>query len=414
MTDDQPHTIALNDAWNAVVRGNQPADQGVGPDEDQVLVHTLYQAVAMHYPAPDAGVAWQRVMAREAHRNQRAAELIDQTSEEILSVLVLAGAAHDAARPFPQNVPQSRRRSRWHSISSVILLAAVIVLALLGSIRGIVAWPPFQARPGDTPTTFQAVSSDGDPEVLAIDPDVLIVHLGSGWKLSSALAEIANVMEPMFDGSLGSTRFVFRGPEGALTIVEVLPVAADPSALASAWAQTDSESLIEMGRLEPETRSREAVIVTGCRQAIHIEGARKSEPPSPVGITLCAVESSEIVLVTTSGEFLGNEGWSASDRVATFVAAELAAAPIVPTHRFVHRSETESGLYQAALTGSPLLRPLASGTLLRWTGDVAPSPNAVSKTPWLKMRTADGPEGWVPGDLLIPAPTGEVLGSAPE
>lgn len=131
------------------------------------------------------------------------------------------------------------------------------------------------------------------------------------------------------------------------------------------------------------------------------------------GFTLCAVAASEVVLAATSGEVLGDEGAAASDRVAAFVAAELAEAPIVPTHRYAGSGATARGLLQSPSPNAPVVQPLAWGTPLRWTGDAAASPDPQDPTPWLKMRSPEGMEGWAPGALLVPTVVGQAPGSYP-
>lgn len=411
MSDNRATVPGADPNRNALPRCGEPESLPDVSFDDHAMVQTLQQAVAMHYPVPDANVAWRHVLRQHTHQHAGAG-VPHGEQQEITPPLVMNSIAppHRAVRTT-QDQLASPTRVAWRSALGVAALVAVIVLGFLGSARGIIDWPRVPAQTEDSVDTLQAVSPD-DQEVLALDPEKLGEHLGTGWNLTSAWSGVADVGASDFTGFLGSTRFVFRGPEEALITVDIRPVAGDPASPAVAWAWAKEDALYEQSRLVAGGSSQPTSL-QGCRDALHMEGARKADHSSVGGVTLCAVDSSEIVLTTTAGEVLGSEGWTASDRVATFVAAELAEASIVPTHRYEGSGAIGSGLYQNALLNAPLVQPLNRGARLRWTGDAAPSPDSGSKTPWLRMRTVEGMEGWVPGELLDPAVEGEVSGPYP-
>ena len=380
--------------------------------DEPAMVHLLQEAVVTRYPVPDATTAWNRVLALQTTPGvDGGASPIDPQRFPRFAVARTSAVQHrdPASTQAPSTLPAL---VSWRAILGVVTLATVIVVGLLGSLRGSVAWPPLPAQTSEPSVTMPAVSSAAQ-DVLAFDPALLVRHLGAGWSLSSGRALVAEVGAPDFTGFLGTTRLVLRGPEEALITVEVRPVAADFFSMDSAWSWAHSDALMEQGRLVAAEASSESANVQGCRQALHIERMREADRTAIGGVTLCAVASSEIVLVTTSGAVLGAEGWAASDQVASVVAQALADATFVPTHRYEGASTPARGLLQSPLTNAPVTQPLTWGTLLRWTGDAAVSPIPDSETPWLKMRTAEGMEGWVSGDLLAPAVEGEVLGTFP-
>lgn len=403
MTEDHRYPLTPNGHRNSKPQGGSDGDLTL---EDQSMVQMLQQAAAMRYPVPDPEVTWQRIMARQAPSNVRAVNKRGHQRDRTLPPLVSSGAPHLPAMPKPQALPAPPLHVQWRPVLAVLALSAVVGLGLLGSLRGVLEWSWPLAQRGMILPMQEAASSD--QVVLALDPADLQAQLGPGWSIEGSQAGVADVEAPAITGFLGSTRLQFGGPNGARLTLVIMPLAADASAISKAWSWTreDLADIVQYA-MDPNSSTLaygpEDTTVPGCAQAIHREGDGKVDWMYLVGVTLCQVDTQEMVLVTTSGEILGNEGSAASDQMASFIAKHLVSSPIVPTHHY-DGIDTGDGLSRDPSPDAPVVEPLPRGAPLRWTGELERTVNGDVETYWLQMQTADGTEGWVPGTSLVPTP----------
>lgn len=374
-------------------------------DEDYDMVQLLQQSLALRYPVPDPEDTWQRVLS--SHARSRASTEVPgaRRHDSTLQSLVSIGAPPLLTIPLPHVAPAPAAYIPWRSGLAVLALAAVVVLGLLGSLRGVIGWSWTHAQRGDVLPTQEATSPDQD--VLALEPAALQAQLGPGWRVVGTWAGVADHDAPAITGFVGSTRLEFGGPNGARLTLVIMPLALDTSATSKAWdwnrGVLDDTVQDQMDPQSPglSTEPQDAT-VPGCAQALHQEGSGKVDWMYLVGVTLCTVDAREVILVTASGEILGREGSAASDQMATFIARQLAAAPIVPTHR--SRRDANGGLFREPSRDASVERPLPPGAPLRWTGAFEQVNNGDAKGYWLQMQTVDGTEGWVSETALIGTP----------